>query len=94
MIKVTKTDDNGVSTVTEYLCKNAKSLVEGAATQEIVWNTEGDTHTTTIEFTDNGDYVVEIAYADFSENGSKIEDSDKQSSFLCLNYLGNIQNYE
>ena len=76
IIKVTKTDDNGDITVTEYLPVGAKQLVPGAAAKTIQWSTEGDTHTASITFADDGDYVLEITYSDFSENDSQLAGND------------------
>ncbi len=76
IIKVTKTDDNGVKTVKEYLCAGAEQLVTGAQKEIIEWTTNGDIHTTSITFADDGDYVLEITYSDFSENDSKLNGND------------------
>ncbi len=80
IIKVTKTDDAGKVTVTEYLCAGAKQLVEGAEAKTITWTAKGDTYTTSIEFADDGDYVLEITYADFSKNDSELAGNDGVSA--------------
>ncbi len=76
ILKVTKTDDNGVVTVTEYLCEGAQQRVEGAAKEIITWTTEGDVHTTSITIAEDGDYVLELSYQDFSKNDAAINGTD------------------
>ena len=80
IIKVTKTDDNENKTVTEYLCDGAEQLVTGAKKEIIEWTTNGDTHTASITFANDGDYVLEITYSDFSENDSKLTGNDGVSA--------------
>lgn len=76
IIKVTKTDDNGNVTVIEYLPAGAAQLVDGAKAETIQWTTNGDTHTANITFADDGDYVLEITYADFSQNDAQLSGND------------------
>ncbi len=76
IMKVTKTDNHGDVTVKEYLCAGAEQLVAGAEKEIIEWTTNGDTHTASITFADDGDYVLEITYIDFSENASEFNGND------------------
>ena len=80
LLKVTKTDNAGAVTVTEYLCDGAEQLVPGAAVKPIEWITDGDLHTTELTFTEDGDYVLELSYKDFSENDAAITGSDGNSA--------------
>ena len=75
-LTVTRTDDNENKTVTEYLCAGAEQKVANAARKDIIWNSEGDTHTLRIEFAEDGDYVVNMSYVDFSENEAVISSND------------------
>lgn len=76
MIKVTKTDDDGNVSVTEYLCDGAKQLVEGAKRRKIGWEKKGDTYTTSFELVNDGDYVLELSYVDYSGNSADITGND------------------
>ena len=78
-IKLTKTDDDGKSTVYEYLPKDAVQKYDGAAPVYITWNTSGDKHTFSIDYEDSADYVLGIEYTDLSENDAKISANDGKS---------------
>ena len=88
IIKVTKVDDEGNKTVTEYLPEGANLTVEGATKKAIRWTTAGDTHTAKINLTKDGDYILEISYRDFSKNNAKIEDNEGVS--VKKNYKSRI----
>ncbi len=79
-IKLTKTDDNGNVYVTEFVPTGAKGLYESDAVKTISWTTDKDAHSFTIEYSADGDYVLEIAYADFSGNDVNINANDGISS--------------
>ncbi|MBQ4260115.1 MAG: hypothetical protein IJB84_07660 [Lachnospiraceae bacterium] len=79
-IKLTKTDDDGNVTVTEYLPRGAKQLYTTDKTEYITWTTQGDIHTFKINYTDNADYVLEMEYTDLSTNGADISANDGLSS--------------
>ncbi len=78
LIQVTKTDDNGAVTVTEYLCANADALVPDADKKEIItWTLDNGKYTVTIPFVDDGDYVLKIGYVDYSGNEAEISGTDR-----------------
>ncbi len=76
-IKLTKTDDNNKSYVTEFVPAGASGKYDADEVKTIEWNNDGDIHSFTIEYTEDADYVLEIAYADYSENDSEIISYDK-----------------
>ncbi len=78
-IKLTRTDDDGKVTVTEYLPAGAAQKYPGADVEYITWNTNGDEHTFSISYADNADYVLEIEYADLSTNDADITANDGQA---------------
>ncbi len=75
-IKLTKTDDNGVETVIEYLPAGATQKYAKAKTEYITWKTTGDEHTISINYQDSADYVLEIEYTDHSLNDADITAND------------------
>ena len=79
-IKLTKTDDNGNVTVTEYLPTGAAQMYEGATAAYITWTTVGDVHSFDIPYADDADYVLEIAYTDLSTNDAGITANDGKTA--------------
>ncbi len=75
-IKVTRTDDNGDVTVTEYLSQGTQQWYPDAKAKVINWTHEGDIHTTQITLDADGDYVFTIDYTDLSENKAVLEGGD------------------
>ncbi len=75
-IKLTKTDDNGSIYVTEFVPAGAEGIYEADAVKTINWTTDKDTHSFTIEYAADGDYVLEIAYTDFSGNDADLNAND------------------
>ena len=78
-IKLTRTDDNGVETVTEYLPEGAAQKYEAATAQTFTWTHDGDKHTLQIPYNAEGDYVLELEYTDFSTNAANITATDSSS---------------
>lgn len=79
-IKLTKTDDDGNVTVTEYLPAGATQKYADAKAEYITWTTDGDKHSFSISYADNADYVLEIEYTDLSTNEADITANDGQSA--------------
>ncbi len=79
-IKLTKTDDDGNVTVTEYLPTGATQKYTGAKAEYITWTTDGDKHSFSISYADNADYVLEIEYTDLSTNDADITANDGQTA--------------
>ena len=75
-ILLTKTDNDGVVTKTEYLPKDAVQKYAEAGSETLTWTTTGDIHTFEITLSDEADYVLEIEYTDFSENEATINSND------------------
>lgn len=86
-ILLTKTDNNGVVTKTEYLPAGSAQMFasETTATKDIVWTSEGDIHTFKIEYTDDADYVLTVEYVDFSTNEADITANDGNSAAKLYN---------
>ena len=77
-IKLTKTDDEGSVHVTEFVPAGANGIYNADAVKTVDWTTDKDTHSFTIEYAADGDYVLEIAYTDFSGNTADINANDGQ----------------
>ena len=82
-ILVTKTDNDGTVTKTEYLPKSAaadlvadKLFEDATETKEFTWTTDGNVHTCTIPYEEDADYVVTVKYVDFSGNKASISEND------------------
>ncbi len=75
-IKLTRTDDEGNVTVTEYKPASSKALYEGAQQEAIEWTTTGDRHEASINYALDGDYVLEVEYVDYSSNSAEISSND------------------
>ena len=76
-ILLTKTDDKGVVTKTEYLPEGAAGKYTDANyVKYFVWNTDKDIHTMTIDYAENADYVLSFEYTDLSKNSSGISSND------------------
>ena len=75
-ILLTKTDNKGNVTKTEYLPAGADQMFadETTKTKKITWTSEGQVHTFDIAYEANADYVLTIRYADMSANGAVIKD--------------------
>ena len=79
-IKLTKTDDEGNTTVFEFLPEGAEQKYADAEAKYITWNTVGDNHSIEIPYTDNADYVLEVEYTDYSTNDAEISANDGNES--------------
>lgn len=79
-IKLTKTDNAGNVTVTEYLPAGAEQKYVGAEAEYVAWKTEGDSHTFSISYAEDADYVLEITYTDLSTNEADISSNDGQNT--------------
>ncbi|MCD7859267.1 MAG: Ig-like domain-containing protein [Firmicutes bacterium] len=79
-IRLTKTDDNGNTTVTEYLPADSEPMYPDAETAYITWTTEGDEHSFSILYAENADYVLEIVYTDLPANEANITADDGQKT--------------
>lgn len=79
-IKLTKTDDDGNVTATEYLPAGATQKYADAKAEYITWTTDGDKHSFSISYADNADYVLEIEYTDLSTNEADITANDGHSA--------------
>ncbi len=66
-ILVTKTDNDGTVTKTEYLPNETK---------EFTWTTDGNVHTCIIPYEEDADYEVTVKYVDFSGNEAEISAND------------------
>ena len=82
-ILVTKTDNDGTVTKTEYLPKSAaadlvaaKLFEDATETKVFTWTTEGNVHTCIIPYEEDADYVVTVKYVDFSGNKAEISAND------------------
>ena len=69
-MKLTVTDNEGNTTVYEYLPAGAVQKYDGATAVEMEWNTQGDVHTFEIPYTADADYVLQIEYTDLSANAA------------------------
>ncbi len=80
-ILVSKTDNNGVVTTTEYLPVGASKLYKDAnQTVEFTWDTQDNVHEYTIPYDKDADYVITVAYVDFSGNKADIAANDGKTS--------------
>ena len=77
-ILVTKTDNDGTVTKTEYLPKSAaaKLFEDATETKEFTWTTDGNVHTCIIPYEEDADYEVTVKYVDFSGNKAEISAND------------------
>ena len=89
LVKVTRIDDEGGCHVTEYLPEGAKKTVDGAETETITWKSEGDLHTASVTFPQDGDYILEIGYTDFSQNDAGIQSNDDKN-IVKKNYTSKV----
>ncbi len=87
-IKVTKTDNNGAVTVTEYLPEGAADFYkEGVTDKKIIKWTQDvvkkDNYSVSIDFEEDADYVLELSYNDKSKNEAMInaDDNPAQKSY-------------
>jgi len=80
-ILLTKTDNNGVTTKTEYLPQGSaqKYATETTDVKYFTWTSDKDINTFTIDYVDDADYVLTVEYADFSTNDSNIAANDGQT---------------
>lgn len=79
-IKLTKTDNAGNVTVTEYLPAGAEQRYAGAEAEYIAWTTEGDRHTISISYAEDADYVLKITFTDLCTNEANISSNDGQNA--------------
>ena len=77
-ILLTKTDNNGVVTKTEYMPAGSAQMFasETSNRKNIEWTHDGDIHTFEIDYDENADYVLTVKYVDFSTNESDIDAND------------------
>lgn len=80
-ILLAKTDNNGVTTKTEYLPQGSaqKYATETTDVKYFTWTSDKDINTFTIDYVDDADYVLTVEYADFSTNDSNIAANDGQT---------------
>lgn len=80
-ILLTKTDNNGVTTKTEYLPKGSAQRFATVATdvKYFTWTSDKDINTFTIDYVDDADYILTVEYTDFSTNDSNIVANDGQT---------------
>jgi len=77
-ILLTKTDNNGVVTKTEYMPAGSAQMFasETSNRKNIEWTHDGDIHTFEIDYDENADYVLTVKYVDFSTNDADIDAND------------------
>ena len=80
-ILLTKTDNNGVVTKTEYMPSGSTQMFasETSNKKNIEWTHSGDIHTFEIDYDKNADYVLTVKYVDLSTNESEINANDGKS---------------
>ncbi len=80
-ILLTKTDNNGVVTKTEFMPAGSAQMFASVTSnkQNIDWTSNGDIHTFEIDYDENADYVLTVKYIDFSTNEAEIDANDGKS---------------
>lgn len=80
-ILLTKTDNNGVVTKTEYMPAGSAQMFasETSDRKNIEWTHSGDIHTFEIDYDENADYVLTVKYVDFSTNKADVNANDGKS---------------
>jgi len=82
-IKLSKTDNAGTKTVTEYLPEGATQMYTTDNTEYITWITDTadkDVHYFTIALGEDADYELEIEYTDLSDNTADFSDNNDVES--------------